>query len=134
MIAPAIHFSNGDCAKAIELYKEAFGMTVHSIRYYRDAPPDSGMPMAEAMRDWVMHAELEICGSRVNMSDSDEAVTAGDMILLNVFFSSSEDVKKAYHALEAQGEVRVALGPQFFSPMYGSVRDRYGVHWQLIAE
>jgi len=133
MIAPAIHFSNGNCAKAIELYKEAFGMTVHSISYYRDAPPDSGMPTTGEAGGLVMHAELEICGSRVNMSDCDESIP-GNMILLNVFVSSSEDVKKAYRALEVGGSECEPPAPQFFSPMYASVRDRYGVHWQLIAE
>ena len=30
------------------------------------------------------------------------------------------------------GKVMVELGPQFFSPMYGSIEDRFGVRWQLI--
>jgi PhnB protein len=69
MISPAIQLP-GNCAEAIALYQKAFSMTVNSIDYYRDAPPDSGMTISDDEQDKVMHAELTICGSRVNMSDS----------------------------------------------------------------
>ena len=134
MISPALHFP-GNCAEAIALYQKAFDMTVHSVAYYRDAPPDSGMEISEDELDKVMHAELTICGSRVNMSDSGpDGLTAGNMIILNVFFHSGDGVRKAFHALKEGGKVHVELGPQFFSSMYGSVEDPFGVRWQLIAE
>ena len=133
MISPAIHLP-GTCAEAIALYQKAFEMTVNSIEYYRDAPEGSGMDVSAEEQGKVMHAELTICGSRVNMSDSDpEDITIGNMIVLNVFLGSGEEVCKAFEVLKEGGKVMVTLGPQFFSPMYGAVEDRFGIRWQLIS-
>ena len=133
MISPAIHLP-GNCAEAIALYQKAFDMTVNSIDYYRDAPSDSGMEISKDDSEKVMHAELTICGSRVNMSDSGaNDIVAGNMIVLNVFFKSSDGVDKAFHVLKEGGKVVVELGSQFFSSMYASVEDRFGIRWQLIS-
>ena len=131
MISPAIHFS-GNCAEAIAFYQKAFNAKVKFIDYYRNAPPDSGIAVSEDSKDWVMHSELDICGSSVNMSDSAEKLIPGNMFVLNVFFKSGDDVCKTFNVLKEGGEVVVDLGPQFFSPMYGSVKDRFCIHWQLI--
>lgn len=133
MISPAIHFT-GNCSEAIALYQKAFDMTINSIDYYRDAPPGSDMDAPGDDKNKVMHADLTICGSRVNMSDGTPVeVTIGNMIVLNVFLDSSEDVRKAFHVLKENGKIHVELGPQFFSTMYASVEDRFGVCWQLIS-
>jgi len=133
MISPAIHLP-GNCAEAISLYQKAFNMTVNSIEYYRDAPPDSGITISDDVQNKVMHSELTICGSRVNMSDSNpDELTIGNMIILNVFLDSGDDVCKAFDILKDGGKVFVELGPQFFSSMYGSVEDRFGIRWQLIS-
>lgn len=132
MISPAIHFS-GNCAEAIEFYKTVFNITDINVIFMRDAPPDPGFPITEDMKDLVMHAELTICGTKVNMGDMQEKIVAGNMIVLNVFLDSADEVCHAYHKLKEGGKVHVELGPQFFSAMYGSVEDRFGVRWQLIA-
>lgn len=132
MIAPAIHF-NGVCKQAIDLYIEAFGATDILIDYYDDAPDGSGLNLKGDMSGKVMHSSLTICGTMVNMSDAETPVTMGNAICLNVFMPGAEDVRRAFEILKAGGRVGVPLGPQFFSPMYAAVEDRYGVYWQLIA-
>jgi len=134
MIAPAIHFP-GNCAEAIALYQKAFNVTINSIDYYRDASPDSGMTISKDEHNKVMHADLTICGSRVNMSDGNpNEIIPGNIIVLNVFFDSGDDVRKAFNILKENGKIYVELGPQFFSAMYGSVEDRFGIRWQLISQ
>ena len=133
MITPAIHLP-GTCVDAITLYQKAFDVTINSIDYYRDAPSDSGMTVSEDEKNKVMHAELTINGSRVNMSDSNpDDIITGNMIVLNVFLDSGDDVRKAFNILKEGGKVYVELGLQFFSSMYGSVEDRFGIRWQLIS-
>jgi PhnB protein len=56
------------------------------------------------------------------------------MICLNVFFKKNEEVCEAFESLKENGQIDVELGPQFFSPMYGSIIDKYRVKWQLISE
>jgi PhnB protein len=131
MIVPAISFP-GTCAQAIAFYQTVFDLTNVHVDYYRDAPPDANFPVGEEKRDWVMHAEMTLCGSRVNMSDGKSSYS-GHRIVLNVFLDSGEEVSRIFDKLKQDGVVRVELGPQFFSPMYGAVEDQFGVYWQLIS-
>lgn len=131
MISPALHFP-GNCAEAMRFYQEVFHATDIHIEYYRDAPPDPGFPVSEDMKDLVMHAGMTICGTNFNMSDTTDAVVAGNMIVFNVFLGSADEVCRAFDMLKEGGKIFVELGAQFFSPMYGSVEDRFGVRWQLI--
>lgn len=133
MLSPAIHF-NGYCAEAIELYKKAFDAKVINIDYYEQAPEGSGLYELARMHGKIMHSNLMIYDSLVNMSDSDEPVSVGSAICLNVFVPDAADVKRAYEALREEGSVAVDLGPQFFSPMYAAVLDKFGIRWQIIVQ
>lgn len=131
MISPAIHF-NGNCKEAIKFYEYVFDATDINIDYFRDAPPSPGFTVTEDMKDLVMHSSINICGTFVNMSDSQDLIIPGNMICLNVFFQTADEVCLAYEKLKEGGKVIVELGPQFFSKMYGSIEDKFGIKWQLI--
>ena len=132
MISPAIHF-NGTCLKAMHFYEDVFGGTDKEIAFYRDAPSNSDFTVTPDMMDWVMHASMTVSGTSFNFSDTDEEVLLGNAICFNTFMESEEDVAAAYEKLKVGGQVLVELGPQFFSKMYASVIDEFGVRWQLIA-
>ena len=132
MISPAIHF-NGNCREAIEFYEQVFEATDKNIEFYRNAPSGSGFDVTEGTQNLVMHASMTICGSVVNFSDTQDETGDGGRICLNVFFQTPEEVCRVYGKLKEGGKVIVELGPQFFSTMYGSIEDRYGIRWQLIS-
>jgi len=133
MIAPALHFP-GTCAEAHELYKKAFNMTVNNIKYNYEAPPDyNADELTDENRNLVLHSECDICGTRINMSDS-ETIIIGNNINLNVFLSSEDDVRRAYDILKARGIIDTELAPQFWSPLYCALQDRFGIHWQIMVE
>ena len=131
MLIPAIHFP-GTCAAAIAFYQKVFGAELISIAYTKDAPADS--PIHAVNPNHVMHAELMIAGTRMNMCDIPEAAVAGNMHLFNLFLDSADEVAAVYNHLCAGGCVITALGPQFWTVMYADVKDRFGVHWQLMAK
>ena len=131
MISPVIQFNN-NCAEAMDFYESVFGATDKYVDYYRNAPDDSGINKTTDTNHLVMHAGMTICGTHFNMCDLNEEVVAGNMFLFNVFMNSAKEVEQAFHKLKEGGKVIVELGPQFFSPMYGSIKDRFGVTWQLI--
>lgn len=132
MISPALHFA-GNCSEAIAFYRDVFHASDVHAEFYRDAPPNPSFPISEDMKDLVMHAEMTIYGTKFNMSDVKDEIVAGNMVVFNVFLGSADKVREAYGKLRESGRVIVELGPQFFSPMYGSVEDKFGVRWQLIA-
>ena len=132
MLAVSIDF-NGKSAEAIAFYQKVFNADVNGVYYYRDAPPNSGVPVSEETKDFVMHSELILHGTRINICDVSEEVSSG-MIHLNVFFNSADEVCNVFDLLKEGGKIIEALSPQFYSPMCGTVIDRFGIQWGLITE
>jgi PhnB protein len=135
MLVPAIHFPRKTCAEAIAFYQKVFNATVIGITYERDAPPDSviGMSATDDTRNRIIHAELVISGTRVNMADGADDVSPGCMFLFNIFLDSADEVTKVFHQLREGGKILTDLGPQFWTPLYGEVKDRFGIWWQIMA-
>ena len=134
MLIPVLQFG-GCCAEAIELYTRAFGATDINIEYYEDAPDNSGITRTEENRRLVMHAGMSIGGGYMFLNDSEDGSEASEIATLTVTFPTKEKVAEAYKLLaEEGGKPVVGLGEQFFCPMYGSVTDRFGVHWQLMLQ
>ena len=134
MLVPAIQFP-GTCAQAHELYKQAFGMTVHNTTHY-DYAPDAyhDKPLTDETRKLIMHSECTIYGTRVNMSDNTESVTAGTMIHMNVFLPSEDAVRKAFEALKNGGIVDEEPQKVFWTSLWCSLTDRFGISWQIMTE
>jgi len=95
-------------------------------------PHNPEFPVAEAMRELILHGEITIAGTRLNFSDSDEEVIPGNQISLAIRFDTLEEVTDSYNKLKDGGEILMELGPQFFGRRYGWVKDKYGVSWQLM--
>lgn len=133
MIAPAIHFKD-NCLEAIEFYEKVFEVSDKQIYFRNEAPDNSGIVKSEKTKNLVMHSGMNICGTYVNMCDTSGEVISGNQVILNVYMPSDEDVINAYQKLKEGGEIIVEAGPQFFSPMYASVKDRFGVQWQLMSQ
>lgn len=132
MISPTIKFP-GNCIEAINFYENVFDSTDKQVDFFRNAPSNPGFPVTEDNKDLVMHASMTICGTVFNFSDSQEKTIAGNMICFNVFLQSPDEVCNAFKKLKDGGSVIVDLGPQFFSKMYCSVVDQFGIKWQLIS-
>ncbi|MFB0920287.1 MAG: VOC family protein [Oscillospiraceae bacterium] len=133
MIEPYLYF-NGKCAEAIDFYEKVFAGGEKRIMLYKDMPQSPENPVSDDMKEQVLHAELLINGTRVNFSDVQEKSISGNMISFAARFGRSDDVVRAFNQLKEGGEVRMELGRQFFSPMYGWIEDKYGIGWQLICE
>lgn len=131
MIEPYISLK-GKAGEAIDFYEKAFNSKYKKVMRYKDAPPNPNFQIPEQMRELVLHSDLDIAGTIVHISDSQGDAIPGNMISLSIQFPTPGDVEAAYNELKAGGEVLMELGPQFFSPMYGWVRDKFGVSWQLV--
>ena len=131
VIEPYLNF-NGNCNEAIEFYEKVFNGTEKKIMFYKDLPPNSEYPIPEEMKELVLHAEMTISATKVNFSDMKEHVIPGNMISFAVRFATQDEVISSFNQLKEGGEVLMELGQQFFSPMYGWIKDKYGVGWQLI--
>ena len=134
MLVTALHFP-GNCAEAHELYKQAFRMTINNVTYNDYAPSDyHDEPLTEETTKLILHSECSIYGVRINMGDSTDTAIPGNMFNLNIFLSSKEDVIRAFNILKQGGIVEDEPQPVFWSSLHCSLKDRFGISWQIMIE
>src|SRR5262249_23282698 len=126
-------FFDGRCEEAIEFYKKTLGAEVGMLMRWKDSP-DKSM-CAPGSENKVMHASLKIGDTRVMASDGRNTGNPKfDGFALSLDAKNESDAQKMFKALSDGGEVAMPLTKTFFSPCFGMVRDRFGVHWMVIVE
>ncbi|MDR0507587.1 MAG: VOC family protein [Dysgonamonadaceae bacterium] len=121
---------NGNCRKAMEFYANVFGVKMpEQIMTYGENPEGA----AEQDKDRVLYACMPMFGMNVMFCDvpSDEEYIVGNNITLTIGISNAEEIKRIFRDLSEDGEVYMPLDKTFFSELFGMVRDRFGVIWQL---
>jgi PhnB protein len=48
--------------------------------------------------------------------------------------TSEAEANKLFNALSDGGQVQMPLTKTFFSPAFGMLADRFGVHWMVVVE
>ncbi|GIP29550.1 VOC family protein [Paenibacillus sp. J23TS9] len=133
-IAPYIVL-NGNCAEAVAFYEKVLGANNLGIQRFGDMP-DEGHPVPEEAKDRVLHAALEFDGQMLLFSDTfpGNPFQLGDQLSIAIMTSDLERLKSIFHALSDGGQVHMELQETFWSPLFGMVRDRFGISWQLSGE
>lgn len=131
MIVPYLYF-NGSASDAIALYVHAFQAETPQIERFGDMPADPGNPVPVEAANLVMHAELHLADGVVMISDAFGKMVGMDgNISLQVILDDGDALRHAFDVLKEGGEVGMPLAPTFWTPLFGSLTDRFGVEWQL---
>jgi PhnB protein len=145
MVEPYITL-HGNAQEAIDFYEQVFGGTNKRVMLYRDAPIDPEYPTDEFMKNWVLHGEINLCGTNINFADqplASDPVNCGHapdvfapshFTSLMVRLETVETVKKIYKMLAEGGEVMMEAAPMPYAKLYAWVKDKYHVSWQLICD
>jgi PhnB protein len=123
---------NGRCEEAIEFYKRALGAQVEMLMRFKDAPQEQQCMFSPGTENKVMHACLRIGDTSVMASDGrcvGEPNFQGFSLSIQVADPAEAD--KLFAALSDGGNITMPLGKTFFSPRFGVVDDRFGVHWMI---
>jgi PhnB protein len=126
-ITPYLFFE-GRAEEAIALYEEALGAEVTMRMRFREAPD----PPPPGSEDKIMHAALRIGDATIMLSDgycAGAAKFAGFGVSLPA--TDAAQAQRFFDALADGGEVRMPIGPTFWSPAFGMVEDRLGVLWMI---
>jgi PhnB protein len=131
-VSPYINF-NGDCREAVGFYAKVFRSPEPEVMEFGDAPPSPEFSLPESAKHLIMHAEFLVDGTTIMCSDVPPgmSVTKGDNISLIVRATDEAKVRSWFSALSEGGKIEMPLAPQFWSPLYGSLVDRFGIGWQL---
>jgi PhnB protein len=130
LITPYVHF-NGRCDEAIEFYGKALGAKVQFLMRFKECP----QPVTPGTEEKVMHANLQIGGSTVLMSDGRcDGTTDFKGFALSLTVDSVQEAETFFAALSDGGQVQMPLTATFFSPSFGMVADRFGVCWMVYVQ
>lgn len=124
---------NGNCREAVLFYAKVFKTEAPQIMTFGDAPPSPDFPLPDEAKSLVMHTRLHISGSYVMFSDIFPGMPfiEGNNISLSVMDKDIEALRSAFHELKEGGKVEMELQETFWSKCYGSLKDKFGVHWQF---
>lgn len=125
---------NGNTGGVLAFYREVFRAEEPTIMLYGDYVPEGSKVPPEILCDWVMHAELVICGSLVLFADDVTTLTFGNNIDISINLPNKEEGERIFLALREGGEVILPPMETFYSPFHAAARDRFGVTWHVIVD
>ncbi|MGG1519182.1 VOC family protein [Paenibacillus oryzisoli] len=127
-LAPYIYSHNA--REQAEFYASALGGEITRLQTYAEVP---GTP--DAMKDRIMHLELEALGLKVFMADAKVApADRGAGMDLALVFQDEAEAARIYEGLAEGGEIIMPLERMFWGTMLGRLKDAYGVIWQIATE
>lgn len=130
---PYLNF-DGTAEKAIALYERALGARTEMIMRFGDA---QGMDVPAEHRNRVMHATLDIAGSKIMVSDGQAGhpIESSTAVHVAIHFSGDlDDVGRKFDALAEGGQVTMPLTDTFWGARFGTITDAYGIRWMFNAD
>ena|SRR5580658_8591050 len=126
-------FFDGRAAEALDFYKQAIGASVKMLMRWKDSPDQSMCTPANAEK--IMHAQFEVGETTIMASDGrNSGAPKFDGFALSIAAKSEAEAEKLFGALSDGGEVTMPLGKTFFSPRFGMLADKFGVHWMILVQ
>ncbi len=124
-------FFDGRCDEALEFYNKAVGAKVEMLMRFKDAPDQSMISPGSAEK--VMHAAVRLGDTQVLMSDGRNAGRPNfEGFGLAISADSETEADKLFAALAEGGQATMPMAKTFFSPRFGMLTDKFGVHWMVL--
>ena len=126
-------FFEGRADEAIDFYTKALGTKVDMLMRNREAPepPPPGM-LPPGSEDKVMHASFKVGETEVMLSDGRcSGKPQFNGFSLSITAPDEAGARRMFDALGKGGQITMPIGKTFWSPCFGMLQDRFGVHWML---
>ncbi|MET0313860.1 MAG: VOC family protein [Hansschlegelia sp.] len=132
MVQPYLFFE-GRCEEAIAFYKRELGAEeLMKLRFSESPDPVPAGVVPPGSEDRIMHACLKVGETQFMASDGCCSGNGGFQgFSLSLTVPDEAEADRVFAALSDGGEVRMPLGPTFFSPRFGMLSDRFGVGWMV---
>ena len=126
-------FFDGRCDEALDFYKKAIGADVKMLMRWKDSPDKSMCTQDNA--DKVMHSQFQIGETTVMASDGrNQGQPKFDGFALSIIAKTESEADKIFGALGDGGQVTMPMSKTFFSPRFGMLADKFGVHWMILVQ
>ena len=123
---------NGNCAEALEFYKDSLGGSIEGLSTFGEAP----MPCEEADKNKVMHATFKFHNGMLMASDSmgSRAPVPGSNVHLSLNLHDNNDMEQKFNKLADGGQVTMPLQDTFWGARFGMLIDKFGIYWMFNCE
>lgn len=129
---PYLNF-DGNSKEAVHFYEKVLGGKVIGIMTFGDMPADPNHPLPDGVKDRVMHAHLKVGDADLMFSDTFPGMPhqPGDTVQIAIHPTEEARAREIFAALEDGGKVVMPLQKTDWSPLYGIVKDKFGVTFQV---
>ena len=130
-ITPYLTF-HGKGTEAAEFYTKVLGLELVGIQKYSDA----NCPHPPEAADYLLHCHLKKGDFQLMFADTvDPAPENGNHgVSFVIDCETEEEARRLYDGLRQEGQVLMELQDMFWGNMYGKVKDKFGVTWDLSLE
>jgi PhnB protein len=125
-------YLQGQCDAALAFYRDAIGAVV--MFHYTVADVAGSDTARAGTADRTLRAGLRIGETILYLSDGHGAAAGtpqGFSLVLQV--AGRDEAGRVQSALAAGGSAGIPLGPTAWADVFGTVVDRFGVHWTIEA-
>ena len=125
---------DGNCREAVEFYSKVFKSEILNLMTYGQAPADPNYPVNEADRDKICYCSVKIGNAIVMFMDmpTGTPLVLGNNISPTLSTNDKQEVERVFNELKEGGEVYWELQQTFYSELYGMLKDKFGVVWQIL--
>lgn len=129
MITPELVFCM-QCEEAMNFYEKVFDGQDKEIMRYDNYVPEG---VKENVSNYVLHGTMKIFDTQFTFADEvSQPLIVGNMIHLNINPQTLDEGMKLYYQLKENGEVLLPPTETFYSPLHTSVKDKFGIIWNII--
>lgn len=126
-------FFNGTCADAFAFYQDVLGGEILMSMPYKGTPGESHAPA-----DWhdkIMHTSLQVGDMTLMGSDALPGhYNKPQGFDVSVNLTDPDEADRIFNALSQGGKVNMPLEKTFWAQKFGSLTDRFGIHWMINCE
>lgn len=134
MVTPYITFF-GECREALAFYSAVFDSTISLSQPYGEYVPEGVDEPPHDLADWVMHAEMDICGTTFWFADEVAIpIVKGNTIKLTTKVPKKEDAERIFGRLNQGATVTLPPTETFYCSFHAALTDQYGVCWNIVSE
>ncbi|MEH7462261.1 VOC family protein [Bacillus thuringiensis] len=125
--------TNGDGQEAVKFYEHALDAKVVSLQTFGDMPENPEFKVPAEAKDRVLHAHLKIGNTDLMISDTfpGQPQQVDSQVTIAIHIQNAEKSQEVFGKLQDGGQVIMPLQETFWSPLYGQVKDKFGVEWQV---
>ncbi|WP_203334504.1 VOC family protein [Planococcus beigongshangi] len=132
---PYLNF-DGQGQEAVHFYKDVLNGELVGLMTYGEANADNMDGIPDEVKDMVMNAQIILAnGDYLMISDVPPGMgmsyQKGNSVSMTLTLNDQEEARRVFGKLAEGGTVSMDLQETFWSPLYGSCIDRFGIEWQI---